>query len=44
MGHIEISSFSAFDERRSVPRDVEKDAYIYRGEGAVGRVTFCNFF
>jgi hypothetical protein len=29
MGHIEISSFSAFDERRSVPRDVEKGAYIY---------------
>jgi hypothetical protein len=26
MGHIEISSFSAFDERRSVPRDV---IYIY---------------
>jgi hypothetical protein len=29
MGHIEISSFSAFDERRSVPRDVEKGAYTY---------------
>jgi hypothetical protein len=30
MGHIEISSFSAFDERRSVPRDVEKGAYTYK--------------
>jgi hypothetical protein len=29
MGHIEFSSFSAFDERRSVPRDVEKGAYAY---------------
>jgi hypothetical protein len=29
MGHMEFSSFSAFDEWRSVSRDVEKDASIY---------------
>jgi hypothetical protein len=28
MGHMEFSSFSAFDEWRSVLRDVEKGAYI----------------
>jgi hypothetical protein len=29
MGHMEFSSFSAFDEWRSVLRDVEKGAYKY---------------
>jgi hypothetical protein len=29
MGHMEFSSFSAFDEWRSVSRDVEKDTNIY---------------
>ncbi len=29
MEHIEFSSFSAFEERRSVSRDVEKGACIY---------------
>jgi hypothetical protein len=28
-GHMEFSSFSAFDEWRSVLRDVEKGAYKY---------------